>query len=215
MPASDIRVVPTDGPVPPALGSEPPPPLPPEPPRVTPSNAPRPGTPIGVPIEERFRLPEHRNKIERVVDHTQGLVEDVTEWVELRIQLVKSEVEALIDSRVGAMRGLLVFGITAALTGLYALITFALLFGWVLSLVFDISTLLAVFLGFLLINLILVVATLWVKREFAPGKMRVERSKATGTLKVSHEDTPAQREAKEKGGAVPEPGEKTSSDPAV
>ena len=189
---------------------------PPEPKGAVPPRAPLPSAPAavgatdapgvgaGVPIEEKFRLPAHRNKFERVSDHASGLVDDVTEWVELRVQLVKSEIEALIDSRVGAMRGLLVFGVTAALTGLYFLVTLAVIIGaltggryWI---------------GFLVVNLILVAVTWWVKREFAPGKMRVERSKATGTLKVSHEDTPAQREAKDKGAPVPKAGEKTSSD---
>ncbi len=180
------------------------------PPRAPLPSAPPPrdlAAPAGAPVDERFRLPAHRNKFERVTDHTQGLLDDVTEWVELRVQLVKSEVEALIDSRVGAMRGLLIFGVTAAITGLFALVTLAIglgaLFGgryWI---------------GFLVVNLILVAVTLWVKREFAPGKMRVERSKATGTLKVSHDETPAQREAKEKGEPVPEAGDKTSSEAAV
>lgn len=215
MPASDIRVVQSDDSIPPVLPSEPSRVVPSAPPRAeSVSAAERSNVPPVVPVEERFRLPAHRNKIERVVDHTHGLVEDVTEWVELRIQLVKSEIEALIDSRVGAMRGLIVFGVAAALTGLYALITLALLVGWLFSLALE-STLLAAFLGFLLVNLILVAVTLWVKREFAPGKMRVERSKATGTLKVSHDETPAQREAKEKGEPVPDAGEKTSSDPVV
>lgn len=194
MPASNSRVVTPPDTVRPALPTDPPP-----------ADVPVPaGMATGVPVEERFRLPAHRNKVERVADHTQGLFDDVTEWVELRIQLVRSEIEALIDSRVGAMRGLLVFGVTAALTGLYALVTLAIVIGaltggryWI---------------GFLVVNLILVAVTFWVKREFAPGKMRVERSKATGTLKVSHEDTPAQREAKDKGEPVPEAGEKTSSD---
>lgn len=195
MPDSNLRVVTPPDTVSPVLPSEPPRADLPTPP----------GVASGVPVEERFRLPAHRNKIERVADHTQGLFDDVTEWVELRIQLVKSEVEALIDSRVGAMRGLLVFGVTAALTGLYALVTLAVVIGaltggryWI---------------GFLVVNLILVAVTFWVKREFAPGKMRVERSKATGTLKVSHEDTPAQRDAKKKGEPIPSAGEKTSSDP--
>ena len=208
MPTSDLRVVSTDETVPPVLDADPPAVLPTDPPRATRTpDAPRPSVPIGVPIEERFRLPAHRNKVERVVDHTHGLVDDITEWVELRVKLVKSEIEALIDSRVGAMRGLLVFGVTAALTGLYALVTLAVIIGaltggryWI---------------GFLVVNLILVAVTLFVKREFAPGKMRIERSKATGTLKVSHDETPAQREAKEKGQPVPNAGEKTSSDPVT
>lgn len=197
MPDSDLRVVTPPDTATPALPSQPPPVSSPMPP----------GVATGVPIEERFRLPAHRNKVERVADHTQGLFDDVTEWVELRVQLVKSEIEALIDSRVGAMRGLLVFGVTAALTGLYFLVTLAVIIGaltggryWI---------------GFLIVNVILLGITFWVKREFAPGKMRVERSKATGTLKVSHEDTPAQREAKDKGEPIPHAGEKTSSESAL
>jgi hypothetical protein len=149
------------------------------------------------PVERR--LPVHRNKAERVTEHLAGLSEDLREWVELRIRLVKAEVETLIDSRVGAMRGLLVFGVTASITGLFALVTLAIglgaLFGG------------RYWLGFLLVNLVLLIVTLVVKRKFAPGKLRMERSKATGTLKVSHEKTPAQNEAEKKGKPVPDQGE--------
>ena len=145
------------------------------------------------------QLPAHRNKAERVTDHAKGLVDDVKEWVDLRIELVRGEIEAFVDNRVGQMRGLIVFGVAAALTGLYALITLAIVIGaltggryWI---------------GFLVVNLILAAGTFWVKRKFAPGKMRVEHSKATGQLKISHEETPAQSEAKKEGREKPEHGE--------
>lgn len=155
------------------------------------------------PLDMQLRLPPHRNKVERVADHTTGIFDDVKEWVELRIKIVRSEIETLIDSRVMALRGQIMFFAAAGLTGLYFLITLAIVIGalaggryWI---------------GFLVVNLILAAGTWWAKRTFAPGKMRVERSKATGQIKVSHEDTPAQKEAKDKGEPEPEPGKLNAS----
>lgn len=155
------------------------------------------------PLETRLRLPAHRNKVERVADHTTGIFDDVKEWVELRIKIVRSEIEALIDGRILALRGQLIFGVAAGITALYFLVTLAVIIGalsggryWI---------------GFLVVNLILAGATWWAKRTFAPGKMRVERSKATGQVKISHEETPAQHEAKQKGEPVPKPGELNES----
>ena len=151
------------------------------------------------PAPVSHRLPEHKGKLARITDDLGGLSEDLREWVELKVQLVRSEIEAFIDSRVGALRGLAVFGIAAAITALFGLVTLAVglgaLFGG------------RYWLGFLIVNLILAIGTWIVKREFAPGKMHVERSKATGTLKISHDKTPAQKEAEQKGEPVPEQGE--------
>lgn len=48
-------------------------------------------SPLNVPVERR--LPSGRNKIERISDHSKGLVTDLKEWVELRIEAVKLEVQ--------------------------------------------------------------------------------------------------------------------------
>ncbi len=155
------------------------------------------------PLETRLRLPAHRNKVERVADHTTGLYDDIKEWVELRIKIVRSELEMLIDTRVLALRGTIMFYGAAALAGLYFLVTLAVIIGAIFGGRY--------WIGFLTVNLILAGAAWWAKRKFAPGAMHVERSKATGQIKISHEDTPAQKEAKEKGEPEPEPGELNES----
>lgn len=177
--------------------------LPEEPPRVTPVPPPRTAPVMTAPpmaVEDVVhQLPPHRNKVERVADHATGLVDDVKEWVDLRIELVRGEIEAFIDSRVGALRGLVVVGIAAAITGMFALVTLGLGLGALFGRRY--------WLGFLVLTLLLALGTWLAKRTFAPGKMRIEHSKATGQLKISHEETPAQHEAKKKGRPQPDEGE--------
>ncbi|MEM1114866.1 MAG: phage holin family protein [Bacteroidota bacterium] len=48
------------------------------------------------PLPESQRLPPHRDKLERVTDHVAAISADLQEWVELRIALVKRQVEGLI-----------------------------------------------------------------------------------------------------------------------
>ena len=210
-PAAPLREpAPLDAP-PPVAGHalvDPPPvgvPLPGDPLPVAPSLVPRaePFEEPMRPLDTQLRLPAHRNKVERVADHTTGVVDDVKEWVELRIKLVRAELEMLIDTRVLALRGTIMFYGAAALAGLYFLVTLAVIIGAIFGGRY--------WIGFLVVNLILAGGAWWAKREFAPGAMHVERSKATGQIKVSHEDTPAQKEAKDKGEPEPEPGELNES----
>src|SRR5690606_7292675 len=64
----------------------------------------------GTPVEERFRLPAHRGKAGRVSDHASGLVNDVKEWAELRIELVKKEVERRIEGRLSTVKNQAIVG---------------------------------------------------------------------------------------------------------
>ncbi len=172
------------------------PPLPDAPPPVQPPPVPVP--PVAPIIDQAHQLPAHRNKVGRVTDHAKGLVDDVKEWVEIRVELVRGEIEALIDSRVGALRGLIIVGVMAGITGLFALATLGLGLGALFGRRY--------WLGFLVVSLILALATWLAKRKFAPGKMRIEHSKSTGQLKISHDETPAQHEAKVEGRPMPKKG---------
>jgi len=92
-------------------------------------------------------------KLERIAAHTQGLVTDLREWIDLRIDLAILEVEERIDeakNEVALGVTLAVFGFFAAL---FTLTTIALGVGWLLG---------HPFWGFLAVTvaLILVVVTL-------------------------------------------------------
>ena len=76
------------------------------------------------------QLPSGANKVERIAQHTKGLVSDLTEWVELKMELVQLEVEEKVEQKinqavVGGVLALmallvLVFGLVALALGLGA-----------------------------------------------------------------------------------------------
>lgn len=72
-------------------------------------------------------------KLHRIASHTQGLVSDLREWVDLRIDLALLEVEEQVDE----LRNEMALGLITALLGLFAglfvLATVALGVGWLLG----------------------------------------------------------------------------------
>ena len=139
------------------------------------------------PAPVSHRLPAHRNKVERVTDHLAGLSEDLREWVELRIQLIRKEIEEKIEGRLSSVKGLAIVGALAAVTALFGLVTLAIGIGAATG---------HYWIGFLSVFVVLVLFTWLAKRKFAPGAIRVEHEKATGKLKIAHEETPAEHETK-------------------
>ena len=68
--------------------------------------------------------PVSGNKVERVAQHTQHLVQDLKQWIDLRIKLMRLEVEQRIESKANeVLLGIIVaaFGILAGVFGLVAL----------------------------------------------------------------------------------------------
>jgi hypothetical protein len=92
-------------------------------------------------------------KLGRIAGHTQGLVEDLREWMDLRIDLAILEVEEKVD----ALRNEVALGLTLAFFGFFAALfvftTAALGLGWLLG---------HPFWGFLIVSVLLlaIVATL-------------------------------------------------------
>lgn len=108
----------------------------------------------GAPVfDEKHQLPAHKGKVGRVADHARGLVDDLTEWAELRVNLVKEEVEQKIDTNKEKAQFGVVIGVFAALAGLFLLI--ALGFGASAIFAIWVSELVALLLGFLVVTLVL------------------------------------------------------------
>ena len=176
--------------------------------RPEPSNLPAPIREPAIPDPERpplgveHRLPPHRPKVTRVADELAGLSEDLREWVELRIHLVRAEIQERINGQLSSVKGMAVFGVVAAIAALFGLVTLAVGLGAAFGGRY--------WLGFLFVTVLLLIVAFAAKRYFAPGKIHVEREKATGKLKISHEETPAQHEAKAEGKPVPDPGNVTA-----
>ncbi len=86
-------------------------------------------------------------KLGRIAGHTRGLVEDLREWIDLRVDLAILEMEERIDD----LRNEVALGITLAFLGFFAamfvLTTVALGLGWLLG---------HPFWGFLIVSVILV-----------------------------------------------------------
>jgi hypothetical protein len=85
-------------------------------------------------------------KLGRIAGHTQGLVEDLREWIDLRIDLAILEIEEKVDS----IRNEVALGLTLAFFGFFAALfvftTAALGLGWLLG---------HPFWGFLLVSIVL------------------------------------------------------------
>ncbi len=77
-------------------------------------------------IPSERQLPSGANKVERITQHTKGLVEDLTSWVELKMKLTQVEIEERIDEKANKALVSAIAGVFFALTGLFALITLAL-----------------------------------------------------------------------------------------
>ena len=86
-------------------------------------------------------------KLGRIAGHTQGLVEDLREWIDLRIDLAILEVEEKVDD----LRNEVALGLTLAFFGFFAALfvftTVALGLGWLLG---------HPFWGFLIVSVLLV-----------------------------------------------------------
>lgn len=74
-----------------------------------------------------------RGKLGRIAGHTQGLVEDLREWIDLRIDLAILEVEEKVDD----LRNEVALGLTLAFFGFFAALfvftTAAIGLGWLLG----------------------------------------------------------------------------------
>ncbi len=86
-------------------------------------------------------------KLSRIAGHTQGLVKDLREWIDLRIDLAILEVEEKVDN----LRNEVALGLTLAFFGFFAALfvftTVALGLGWLLG---------HPFWGFLIVSIVLV-----------------------------------------------------------
>lgn len=115
-------------------------------------------------------LPPHRDKLERVTDHVAAISADLREWVELRIALVKRQVEGVVGllERVQHLveaAKLAVPGVVLILIGLmFLLVTLALGIGAALG---------SYWLGFLIVTVLLLAVggvLVWL------GKRRYDRT---------------------------------------
>jgi uncharacterized membrane protein YqjE len=70
------------------------------------------------------QLPSGQNKVQRIAEHTKGLFEELTSWVDLKLKLTQIEIENKIEDRVNQLVvGAIVafFAVLALVFGLVAL----------------------------------------------------------------------------------------------
>lgn len=70
----------------------------------------------------RPKLPPHRGKLTRIQDSAQGAIGALREWVDLRIELVKAEVQDALAEKQAQAKAAAVVGLLAALAGLMLLL---------------------------------------------------------------------------------------------
>lgn len=108
------------------------------------------------------QLPPGGTKLERIAQHSKGLVDDITSWVDLRIKLAKLEIQEEIQQQKNQVAVMAIVAVFGALGGLFALLAtafgvaalFALFLSWPLSL----------FLGFLVVTVLLFTVALIVNK---------------------------------------------------
>jgi hypothetical protein len=107
-----------------------------------------------------------RGRLQRITEQTQGLVQDLTSWIELRIELARLEIEERIEARANDIAlGVILAGL-GALTGVFGLITVALALGALLG---------HAAWGFLIVTVLLGV-TLVVVRAAQPELVQIDLS---------------------------------------
>lgn len=114
-------------------------------------------------------------RLQRLQSESSELVQDVKDWVELRIDLVRAEVQesiaAQIDGRKAAVLALVVPGVVGALGALFLLVTLALFLGWWLG---------HAAWGFLIVTLLLL-AIAGIARSILAKKARAAGRTSTAT----------------------------------
>ena len=93
------------------------------------------------------RRPEG-GKLTRIATHTQGLVEDLREWIDLRLDLTVLEIEEKVDTAQNQIALGVVFALLGFFAGLFTLTTVALGLGWLFG---------HPFFGFLAVSVVLLV----------------------------------------------------------
>ncbi len=110
-------------------------------------------------VESSLILPERQlpsgiNKLERITQHTKGLGEDITSWVELKLKLTQIEIEEKVDARVNDLAANAIVAGFALMGAIFGLITLSMGIGAIFVAV-GLTPFLSYFLGFLSVTLIL------------------------------------------------------------
>ena len=115
----------------------------------------------------------------RIADHLAGVSENLREMVELRIGLVKREIQDEIEEKVALAKAGAAAGVLGALAGLFLLVALALGIAGLLILA-GLSRPLSYFLGFLLLAILLGAAG-WVawRKLSPPSKKPIELERKT------------------------------------
>jgi len=149
-------------------------------------------------MEETQRQNKHTEssgeggRIDRIADQTRGLVEDVKEWIDLRVQLIQLEVEDRFETVANQLLSAMLVVILAFTTLIFALIAISLGIGMLLG---------DPLWGFLVTTLLLAIATIvarvvkprivkapWAGRsEDEPGSPRLPEQKPIASLKEAAE----------------------------
>jgi hypothetical protein len=128
------------------------------------------GTPTQPPSRQ---LPSGKNSIQRITDQSKGLVDDLKDWVDLRIKLAQVEVEQRIQAKIGDIALKVAPIIVGALGVLFLLVTLALGLGWWLG---------QNFWGFLIVTLLLfIVAAILRAISQQRQRRRQQQKKAAST----------------------------------
>lgn len=127
---------------------------------------------------------KQRGKLGRIAGHTRGLVDDLREWIDLRLDLAILEVEEQVDT----LRNEVALGITLAFLGFFAALfvftTVALGLGWLLG---------HPFWGFLIVAVVLVAVVAVLARtrpDLVPPSNLFERIRGRTDEAAADEDRP-------------------------
>lgn len=88
-------------------------------------------SPLTVPMERR--LPSGQNKIERITSHSKGLVGDIKEWIDLKVEAVKLDVQHEIEVKKNELIVAAVIVVTGSVGMLFLLVAIALGLGALLG----------------------------------------------------------------------------------
>ena len=99
--------------------------------------------------------PPPESRFERIATHAQGVVDDVRQWVDLRLDLAVMDLESTLDERLNRVAIGIIMAVFGGLAAFFLLTTVAIGLGWLLG---------HPFWGFLIVTLGLGTVALVVKR---------------------------------------------------
>ncbi len=133
------------------------------------------------PVAPARQLPVHRGKLSRIQDAVEGAVLGLREWIELKVELTRREIEETVEQKLEQAKWGALAGVTGLMAVVFLLVTigcgFASLYGWLLGM----SILPALSAGYCtLVLILLMIAAVFLRLMRRAAQTEIELNASNG-----------------------------------